>query len=335
MGMFSTSSDVAIDLGTANTCIYTRGAVVLNEPSVVAFNTANGGIEAIGAEAREMFGRTPMNINPVWPVRNGVIADFAAVEKMLTHFVRKARGRSYSRARVVIGVPAASTQVERRAVKESANRMKASEVYLVDEPMAAAIGAGLPVTEPAGNMIIDIGGGTTDIAVVSLSGVVYASSLRIAGGEMDDAIVHHLKRRHNLLIGQPTAERIKCEIGSAAPLEKPLRMEVKGRHLSEGVPRTVTITDAEVRDALSESVRAILKAVREALECVPPELCADIHERGVVLTGGVAFLRKLDEYLGKGTGLTVIKAGEPLTTVVTGAGRLLTDRALLSKVAVH
>jgi rod shape-determining protein MreB len=335
MGMFSTSSDVAIDLGTANTCIYARGVVALNEPSVVAFNTANGGIEAIGAEARDMFGRTPVNINPVWPVRHGVIADFAAVEKMLAHFVRKARGRSYSRARLVIGVPAASTQVERRAVKESANRIRASEVCLVDEPMAAAIGAGLPVTEPAGNMIIDIGGGTTDIAVVSLAGVVYASSLRIAGGEMDDAIIQHLKRHHNLLIGQPTAERIKCEIGSAAPLEKPLRMDVKGRHLSEGVPRTVTITDAEVRDALSEPIRAILKAVREALECVPPELCGDIHERGVVLTGGVAFLRKLDEYLRKGTGLPVMKAGEPLTTVVTGAGRLLSDRALLSKVAIH
>ena len=335
MGIFSTSSDIAIDLGTANTCIYARGEVALNEPSVVAFNTARGGIEAIGSEARDMLGRTPVNINPVWPVRNGVIADFAAVEKMLAHFVRKARGRSYARARVVIGVPAASTQVERRAVKESATRMRVREVLLVDEPMAAAIGAGLPVTEPAGNMIIDIGGGTTDIAVVSLSGVVYASSIRIAGGEMDDAIVHHMKRHHNLLIGQPTAERIKCEIGSAAPLEKPLRMEVKGRHLSEGVPRTVTVTDAEVRGALADPIRAILKAVREALECVPPELCGDIFERGVVLTGGVAFLRKLDQHLQKGTGLPVIKATEPLTTVVTGAGRLLSDQTLLSKVAVH
>ena len=222
MSMFSASSDVAIDLGTANTCIYTRGAVALSEPSVVAFNTANGGIEAIGSEARDMLGRTPVNINPVWPVRGGVIADFAAVEKMLAHFVRKARGRSYARARVVIGVPAASTQVERRAVRDSASRMRVSEVCLVDEPMAAAIGAGLPVTEPGGNMIIDIGAGTTDIAVVSLSGVVYARSLRTAGCEMDDAIIHHLKKRHSLLIGQPTAERIKCEIGSAAPLEKPL-----------------------------------------------------------------------------------------------------------------
>ena len=332
--MFS-ASDVAIDLGTANTCIYTRDAVALNEPSVIAFNTANGRIEAVGAEARDMQGRTPANINPVWPVRGGVIADFAAVEKMLAHFVRKARGRSYSRARVVIGVPAASTQVERRAVKESAHRMRVRDVCLVDEPMAAAIGAGLPVTEATGSMIIDIGGGTTDIAVVSLAGVVYASSLRLAGGEMDDAIVQHLKRQHNLIIGQPTAERIKCEIGSAAPLQKPLRMEVKGRHLSEGVPRTVIVTDAEVRDALSDPVRAIVKALREALECVPPELCGDIYERGVVLTGGVAFLRRLDEHLHKETGLPVVKAGEPLATVVVGAGKLLRDPALLSKVAVH
>ena len=333
MGMFS-AGDVAIDLGTANTCIYTRGAVALSEPSVIAFN-ATGGIEAVGTQARDMLGRTPAHINPIWPVRNGVIADFAAVEKMLAHFVRKARGKSYARARMVIGVPAASTQVERRAVKESANRMRVSDVSLVDEPMAAAIGAGLPVTEAAGNMIIDIGGGTTDIAVLSLSGVVYARSLRVAGGEMDEVIIQHLKRHHSLLIGQPTAERIKWEIGSAAPLPKPLRMEVKGRHVSEGVPRTVTVTDAEVREALADPVRAILKAVREALECVPPELCADIYERGVVLTGGVAFLRKLDEHLQKGTGLPVLKAGEPLSTVVIGAGRLLTDRALLSKVAIN
>jgi rod shape-determining protein MreB len=335
MGMFSAASDVAIDLGTANTCVFTRGAVALSEPSVIAFNSTSGRIEAVGTEAHEMLGRTPPNINPVWPVRSGVIADFGAVEKMLAHFVHKARGRSYARARMVIGVPPASTQVERRAVKDSASRMRVSDVLLVDEPMAAAIGAGLPVTEPTGNMIIDIGAGTTDIAVVSLGGVVYARSLRTAGGEMDDAIIQHLKRKHSLLIGERTAERIKCEIGSAAPLEKPLRMDVKGRHLSEGVPRTVTVTDAEVRDALAEPVRAILNAVREALECVPPELCGDIHERGVVLTGGVAFLRKLDEYLQKGTGLPVLKAGEPLATVVNGAGKLLADRALLSRVAVH
>jgi len=245
MGMFS-GGDVAVDLGTANTSIYTRGAVVLNEPSVVAFNTVRGGVEAIGIDAREMLGRTPANITPIWPMRAGVIADFEAVEKMLAHFVRKATGRAYWRQRLVIGVPAASTPVERRAVKDSARRMKVSDVQLVDEPMAAAIGAGLPVTEPTGNMIVDIGGGTTDIAVLSLGGVVYGRSLRLAGGDMDEAIIQHVKRRHNLLIGERTAERIKCELGSAAPLSKPLKMEVKGRHLSEGVPRTATITDEEV-----------------------------------------------------------------------------------------
>jgi rod shape-determining protein MreB and related proteins len=334
VGMFSSASDLAIDLGSANTCIYTRGAVALNEPSVVAFNTARGGIEAIGTEAREMFGRTPANIDAVWPVRNGMVSDIETVEKMLAHFVRKAHGRSYARPRVVMGVSAASTPVQRRALKESASRMRVSDVCLVDEPMAAAIGAGMPVTEPTGNMIIDIGGGTTDIAVVSLSGVVYSRSLPVAGGDLDTAIIQHLKRRHSLLIGQPTAERIKCEIGSAIPLEKPLRMQVKGRHLTEGVPRTVTITDAEVREALSEPLRAMLKAVREALECVPPELSGDIYERGVVLTGGVSLLRKIDDYLRKATGLPVIKAEDPLATVVIGAGRLLTNRELLTKLTV-
>jgi rod shape-determining protein MreB and related proteins len=334
MGIFSADSDVAVDLGTVNTCIFTKGAVALSEPSVVAFNTARGGIEAIGIDAHEMLGRTPANITPVWPMRNGVIADFDAVEKMLAYFVRKAAGRKYWRPRLVIGVPAASTPVERRAVMDSARRMKVGDVQLVDEPMAAAIGAGLPVTEPTGNMIIDIGGGTTDIAVVSLSGVVYGRSLRVAGGDMDEAIIQHLKRHHSLLIGEPTAERIKREIGSAAPLAKPLRMEVKGRHLSEGVPRTVTVTDAEIREALSEPVRSIVKAIREALECVPPELCGDIYERGVVLTGGVALLRKFDQHLHKETGLPVVVAEDPLTTVVMGAGKLLSHRELLLKVAV-
>jgi rod shape-determining protein MreB and related proteins len=332
--MFSAASDVAVDLGTVNTCVYTRGEVALTEPSVVAFNTARGGIEAIGSDAHDMLGRTPTNIRAVWPMRNGVIADCDAVEQMLAHFVRKAKGGSIWRSRLVIGVPAASTQLERRAVRDSAKRMKVSDVQLVDESMAAAIGAGLPVTEPTGSMIIDIGGGTTDIAVVSLAGVVYSRSLRLAGGDMDDAIIQHLKRQHSLLIGEITAERIKREIGSAAPLEKPLRMEVKGRHISEGVPRTVTITDAEIREALSEPIRGIVKAVREALGCVPPELSGDISERGVMLTGGVALLRKLDEYLRKETGLPVMIADDPLATVVIGAGKLLSDPELLKKVAV-
>ena len=334
MGLFSLPSDVAVDLGTVNTSLFTRGAIALNEPSLVAFNIRKGEIEAIGAEARDMLGRTPANITPVRPMKGGVIADFDAVEKMLTHFVRKVRGRTYPRPRLVIGVPPASTQVERRAVKDSASRLKAAEVRLVDDPMAAAIGAGLPITEPTGNMIVDIGGGTTDIAVISLAGVVYARSLRVAGAEMDEAIIQHMKRSHNLLIGEPTAERIKCQIGSATPLEKPLSMEVKGRHLSEGVPRTVIVTDSEIREALHEPIRGIVRGVREALECVPPELSGDIYERGVLLTGGVSLLRKLDRHLQKEIGLNVIVAESPLETAVLGAGRLLTDRELLDRVAV-
>jgi rod shape-determining protein MreB len=335
MRLFSTDSDIAVDLGTVNTCIFTRGAVALNEPSLVAFNLARGGIEAIGADARDMLGRTPPSIKAVWPMRNGVIADFEAAEKMLAHFVRKAKGGSYRRPRLIIGVPPASTQVERRAVKESAARLKVSDVRLVDEPMAAAIGAGLPVTEPTGNMIVDIGGGTTDIAVVSLAGLVYGRSLHVAGGDMDDAIIQHVKRHHNLLIGEPTAERVKCEVGSAAPLGTALRTEVKGRHLSAGVPRTVTVTDAEIREALSDPVRAIVKAIREALEGVPPELSGDIYERGVVLTGGGALLRNLDKRLHAETGLPVTIAEDPLATVVLGAGRLLSNPELLARLTVN
>jgi rod shape-determining protein MreB len=334
MGFFSRASAVAIDLGTANTCIFADGAVALNEPSIVAFNNVRGAIEAVGTDAHEMIGRTPVNITSVRPIRHGVIADFDAVEKLLEHFVKKVSGRGYPRPRIVIGVPPASTQVERRAVKDSASRLKAREVLLVDESMAAAIGAGLPVTEPTGTMIIDVGGGTTDIAVLSLAGVVYGQSLRVAGEEMDEAIIQHMKRHHDLLIGERTAERIKLDIGSAAPLEKPLGMDVKGRHLLEGVPRIVRINDEEIRDALSEPVRAIVKAVREALERVPPELSADIHERGVVLTGGGGLLRKLDKHLQRETGLSVSVAESPLETVVRGAGQLLSDRALLMRVAV-
>jgi rod shape-determining protein MreB len=334
MSLFSRASDVAVDLGTVNTCIFTQGAVVLSEPSVVAFNSVRGGIEAIGAEAHDMLGRTPANITSMRPIRSGVIADFEAVEKMLAHFVRKARGCTYPRPRLVIGVPPASTQVERRAVKDSASRIKASDVRLVDESMAAAIGAGLPITEPTGNMIIDVGGGTTDIALVSLAGVVYGRSLRVAGGEMDEAIIQHMKRKHDLLIGERTAERIKCDIGSAAPLEAPLRMNVKGRHLLEGVPRTVRVSDAEIREALAEPVRAIVKAVREALERVPPELSGDIYERGIVLTGGGGLLRKLDKHLQQETGLRVVMAENPLATVVLGAGKLLSDPELLTRVAI-
>ncbi len=330
------ATDVAIDLGTANTCIFERGrGIVLNEPSIVAFNTLRGTIEAVGADAHEMLGRTPPNITAVRPLKDGVIADFEAAEKMLTHFIRKAHGRrGFVRPRLVIGVPPEITPVERRAVKDSGFRVKASEVYLVDEPMAAAIGSGLPVTEAAGNMVVDIGGGTTDIAVISMAGTVYGRSLRVAGNAMDDAIIQYMKRTYTLLIGERTAAQIKHELGSAAPLDEPLTMEVKGRHLQEGVPRTVVVTDSEIRGALSEPLRAMIQAVREALERVPPELCADIYDRGVVLTGGGALLRNLDSRLREETGLPVLVAENPLMSVVMGAGRILNDLSLLRRVTM-
>jgi rod shape-determining protein MreB len=331
------STDVAIDLGTANTCVFARGrGIVLNEPSIVAFNTAKGEIEAVGTEAHEMLGRTPPNIKPVRPMKDGVIADFDAAEKMLMHFVRKAHGkRPLVRPRLVIGVPPEITQVERRAVKDSGFRVKASEVHLVDEPMAAAIGSGLPVTEASGNMIVDIGGGTTDIAVISLAGTVYGRSLRVAGNALDEAIIQYMRRTYNLLVGERTAEQIKFELGSAAPLEQTLSMEVKGRHLVEGVPRTILVTDKEVREALAEPLRMIIQAVRDALERIPPELSADIYDRGVVLTGGGALLRNLDKRLREETGLPVLVAENPLTSVVLGAGKMLTDLPLLRKVAME
>jgi rod shape-determining protein MreB len=266
-------------------------------------------------------------------MKDGVIADLDAAEKMLIHFVRKVHGgRPLRRPRVIIAVPPEITPVERRAVRDSGFRVKASEVHLVDEPMAAAIGSGLPVTEAAGNMIVDIGGGTTDIAVISLAGTVYARSLRVAGHALDVAIMQHMRRRHNLLIGERTAEHIKFEIGSAAPLDHPQTMEVKGRHLVQGMPRTVTINDTEIREALSEPVRLIAQAVRDALGRVPPELSADIYDRGLVLTGGGALLHKFDERLRKETGLPLTMAESPLTSVVLGAGMMLTDLALLRRV---
>ena len=333
LSMFAT--DVAIDLGTANTCVFARGrGIVLNEPSIVAFNTAKGEIEAVGTEAHEMLGRTPPNIKPVRPMKDGVIADFDAAEKMLMHFVRKVHGkRPLVRPRLVIGVPPEITQVERRAVKDSGFRVKASEVHLVDEPMAAAIGSGLPVTEAAGNMIVDIGGGTTDIAVISLAGTVYGRSLRVAGDAMDEAIMVYMRKTFNLHIGERTAQSIKFELGSAMPLDEPLEMDVKGRHVVEGVPRTVTIRDSDVRAALSEPLRQIVQAVRESLERVPPELSADIYDCGVVLTGGGALLRNLDKRLREETGLPVLVAENPLTSVVLGAGMMLNDFSLLRKVS--
>jgi rod shape-determining protein MreB len=330
------SHDLAIDLGTANTCIYARGkGIVVSEPSIVAFNTVSGRIEAVGTEAKEMLGRTPGNITAIRPMKDGVIADFEAAEKMLTHFIRKAHRRSgWLRPRVVIGVPSEITQVERRAVKDSAMRAKASEVHLIEEAMAAAIGAGMPITEAAGNMVIDVGGGTTDIAVISLAGVVYGRSVRIAGNELDEAIIQHVRKAHNLLIGERTAEQIKIEIGSAFPLEQQLTMEVKGRHLGEGRPKTITMDDEEVRRALAEPIRAIVQAVHDALERIPPELSADILDRGVILTGGGSMLKNLDKRLREETGLPVQLAEDPLSSVVLGAGKMLSDFSLLRRISL-
>ena len=330
------SNDLAIDLGTANTLVFARSrGIVVREPSVVVINKVTNKIEAVGAEAKEMLGRTPGNIEPIRPMKDGVIADFEVTEKMLDHFIRKAHGgRRLVRPRIVIGVPSEITQVEKRAVRDSAERAGASEVFLVEQAMMAAIGAGLPITEPSGNMIVDIGGGTTDVAVISLAGTVYSRSVRVAGNEMDDAIIQYLKRKYNLLIGERTAEMIKMEIGSAYPLKEPLKMEIKGRDLVEGVPKNLLITDEEIREALAEPVATIVDAVRQALERTPPELSADIMDRGIVLSGGGALLRNLDQRLRDETGLPVVLAEDPLASVVLGAGRVLEDINLLRKVSI-
>jgi rod shape-determining protein MreB and related proteins len=331
------SNDLAIDLGTANTCVYARGkGIVLSEPSIVAVNNANDQIEAVGIDAKEMLGRTPGNITAIKPMRDGVIADFEAAEKMLGYFIRKAhRRKTLVRPRVVIGVPSEITQVERRAVKDSAYRAKASEVHLIEEAMAAAIGAGLPITEAAGNMIVDIGGGTTDIAVISLAGVVYSKSVRIAGNAMDEHIANYVKREHDLLIGERTAERVKMELGSAWPLREKKEIEVKGRHVLEGKPKTVMLNDSQIREALAEPVKQIVQAVRDGLERIPPELSADVCDRGIVLSGGGALLQNLDERLRRETGLPVQVAEDPLSSVVLGAGKMLSDFNLLRKISLE
>jgi rod shape-determining protein MreB and related proteins len=334
MSLFS--NDLAIDLGTANTCVFARGVgIVVDEPSIVAINTLSQQVEAVGVDAQEMLGRTPGTITAIRPLRDGVIADFDVAEKMLGYFIRKAhRRKTLVRPRVIIGVPSEITQVERRAVKDSAYRAKASEVHLVEEGMAAAIGAGLPVTDAAGSMIVDVGGGTTDIAVISLAGVVYSRSVRIAGHAMDEAIAQYVKREHQLLIGERTAERIKIELGSAAPMAARKEMDVKGRHVREGKPATIVLNDAHIRDALADPVRHIVQAVRDALERIPPELSADVYDRGVVLSGGGALLQNFDERLRRETGLPVQMAAEPLSSVVLGAGKMLSDFALLRKISV-
>src|SRR6202789_270463 len=333
-GLFS--SDLAIDLGTANTLVYAKGrGIVVSEPSIVAINKHTNKVEAVGKEAKEMLGRTPGNIVAIKPMKDGVIADFEVTEKMLTYFIKKAHNRNvWVRPRIVIGVPSEITQVEKRAVKDSALRAKASEVHLVEEAMAAAIGAGLPVTEPSGNMVVDIGGGTTDVAVISLSGIVYSRSVRVAGNAMDEAIMQYLKRKYNLLVGERTGEAIKIQVGSAYPLDKPLTMEIKGRNLIEGVPKTLTIDDSEIREALSECVATIMNAIRVALERTPPELSADISDRGIVLTGGGALLKNLDKRIRQETGLPVSIADDPLASVVLGTGKMLSDFKLLRKISI-
>src|SRR5216110_335081 len=334
LSMFS--NDLAIDLGTANTLVYAKNkGIVVREPSIVAVNKINNHVEAVGKEAKEMLGRTPGNIVAIRPMKDGVIADFEVTEKMIKYFIEKAHGRRFLvKPRIIISVPSEITQVEKRAVKDSALRAGATEVYLIEQAMAAAIGAGLPITDPTGNMIVDIGGGTTDIAVISLAGIVYSKAVRVAGNEMDDAIIQYIKKTYNLLIGERTAEAIKMEVGSAFPLEERMTMEIKGRHLIEGVPKTITITDEEIREALTETVNVIVDAVRVALERTPPELSADIVDRGIVLTGGGSMLKNLDKRLREETGLPLAMAEDPLSSVVLGAGKMLSDFNLLRKISI-
>ena len=339
LGMFS--NDLAIDLGTANTLVYLKGkGIVVSEPSVVAVQKDGMGsrkVLAVGKEAKKMLGRTPGSIVAIRPMKDGVIADFDITEEMLRYFIQKVHNRkTLVRPRIVICVPSGITQVEKRAVKESAESAGAREVYLIEEPMAAAIGAGLPITEASGNLIVDIGGGTTEVAVISLAGIVYAKSVRVGGDKIDEAIVQYLKRKYNLLIGERTAEQVKIEIGSAYPDPggEVRTMEVKGRDLVSGIPKTLPIDSNEIREAMTETVNAIVEAVRIALERTPPELAADIVDKGIVLAGGGAYLRNLDVLLREETGLPVVIAEDPLSCVVLGSGRVLDELDLLKRVTV-
>ena len=340
MGLFGNplnyfSQDMAVDLGTASTLIYMKGkGIVLNEPSVVTIETHSKKILAVGEEAKRMVGRTPGNLKAIRPMREGVIADFDMAEQMLRYFIQKVhKGGTLFRPRIIIGVPSRITQVEQRAVKESAELAGAREVYLIEEPVAAAIGAGLPITEPSGNMVVDIGGGTTDIAVISLGGIVYSESVRVAGDQIDAAILNHLKREYSLLIGEHMAERIKMEIGSAYPLRDKKQMAVKGRDLVSGIPRTILIDDTEIREALEDCVTTIISAIRQALEHTPPELSGDIIDRGIVLTGGGSLLQGLDDRLREETALPIVTVDDPLTSVVLGVGKTLEEISLLRKVS--
>ncbi|MBN8611734.1 MAG: rod shape-determining protein [Deltaproteobacteria bacterium] len=337
-GLFS--NDLAIDLGTATTLIYVKGrGIVSCEPSVVAVQTDARGtrrVLGVGSAAKEMLGRTPGNIQAIRPLRDGVIADFEITEAMLSYFIKRATNNRSTlvKPRIIICVPFGITEVEKRAVKESAEGAGAREVFLIEEPMAAAIGAGLPVTEPSGNMIVDIGGGTTEVAVISLSGIVYSQSVRVGGDKMDEAIVAYLKRKYNLLVGEQTAERVKCQIGNAYPGEEIETMEVKGRDLVAGVPKTVVVNSDEIRDALSEPINTIVEAVMGALERTPPELSADIVDKGIVLTGGGSQLKNLDVLLREETGLPVMLSDDPVSAVVLGSGKALDQIELLREVTI-
>ena len=339
LGFFS--NDLAIDLGTANTLVYVRGkGIVLREPSVVAIRTDNRSknrVLAVGQEAKNMLGRTPGNIVAIRPMRDGVIADFEVTEAMLRHFIRKVHNRrTFIRPRIIVAVPSGITQVEKRAVRESAESAGAREVFLIEEPMAAAIGAGLPITEPTCNMIVDIGGGTTEVAVISLAGIVYSRSIRVAGDKMDEAIVQYIKRKYNLLIGETTAELIKKAIGNAYPDPDNMEtVEVKGRDLVSGIPKILAIDSEEVRIAISEQIDAIVENVKIALEQTPPELSADIVDRGIVLTGGGALLKNFDKLLREETGLPITITEDPLSTVALGSGMALDSIEILRQVTIE
>ncbi len=335
-GLFS--NDLAIDLGTATTLVYVKGrGIVSCEPSVVAVQRDTRGAKkvlAVGTEGKEMLGRTPANIQAVRPLRDGVIADFEITEALLRYFITRATNKKWGRPRIIICVPFGITEVEKRAVRESAEAASAREVFLIEEPMAAAIGAGLPITEPSGNMVVDIGGGTTEVAIISLAGIVYSQSVRMGGDEMDEAIVAYMKRKYNLLIGEQTAERVKCTIGNAYSNGPSPSMEVKGRDLVSGVPKTVVVNGDEIREALTEPINSIVEAVLLALERTPPELSADIVDKGIVLTGGGALLANLDALLREETGLPVMVADDPISAVVLGSGKALDHLDLLREVTI-
>jgi rod shape-determining protein MreB len=324
-------------LGTANTLVFVDGqGIVLREPSVVALNSHTNEVQAVGMEAKQMLGRVPDSITAIRPMKDGVIAHFEVTERMIRHFIQKVHNnrKTLVRPRIIVAVPSGVTQVERRAVRDSAESAGAREVFLIDEPMAAAIGVGLPIQEPSGNMIIDIGGGTTEVAIISLSGVVYSKSVRIAGDEMDEAIVNYVKRKYNVLIGERMAEDVKIQIGSAYPMEKPMTMEVKGRDLVAGIPKTLVISDEEIREALADTFREIVEAVRISLEHTPPELAADIVDKGVVVAGGGSLIKGVDILLREAIGLPITLASDALSVVALGAGKVLSDPILLEKVSL-